>query len=399
MRNLIIAVLIALASYLLLTYKEKPLDPIPSPPVAAISGVGINTMVVWSGMGPDGIENELRDLKLAEKAGFDSLVVISCAEWLYAVPKDWPRDCRKHYHTQQYTYELIDRLLEETNLHITLSLKPIWFENHLSPFQEILEKESFAQDKFVNYWRETTVRYKDISPQRLSFNLLNEPEFEKPLRLNNWLKIADRAISAIRDVDTDRVIILEGIGKSLFANRKYAGKGNYMYSNISNIIEPLPYNNIVYGFHYYSPYYFTQQGYTKYTPESRLEYNQQVQNTIVKDARRLAEWASKHQVPVILSEVGVIGYYEDKESSPRNKYSQNVKYVDGKETTGPVSNTDRAMYASDVYKEFTIKHGIGIVWWALEKEKSIFIRQGRSHEEWIPIDRVFDYELLRALGR
>jgi hypothetical protein len=399
MRNIIIAVLITVASFLLLTnYPQKTVTPMPAAPVPALSGVGVNSMVVWSGMGPDGIENEIRDLKLAEKAGFDSLVIIVCSEFLYKVPKDWPRDCRKHYHTQEYAYKLTERLLKETNMHITFSFKPIIFKKHLSEFQRILENDINAQVKFIEFWKETTRHFIDVPKQRLSFNLLNEPEFEKPLRRDKWLTLAEDTIREIRNIDNERVIILEGVGKSLFANRKDAGKGRLMY-NIDDIIKPLPYENIVYGFHYYSPYYFTQQGYTKYSPDVRLEYNDRVKQIIIEDAERLYDWASKNQVPVILSEVGVIGFYEDAVASPRNQYSQNVTYIDGKETTGPASNADRAMYASDVYNEFTRKRGIGIVWWALEKEKSIFIRQGRSHEEWIPPARKFDYELLEALGR
>lgn len=398
MRNIIIAVLITVSSYLLLTNNKIVVDPMPAPPVAAIGGVGINSMVIWSGMGPVRMDDQIRNLKLAEEAGFDSLVIIVCSEFLYHVPKDWPRDCRKSYQTQEYAYKLTERLLKETKMHITFSFKPIIFKKHLSEFQRILENDTNAQVKYIEFWKETAQRFIDVPQQRLSFNILNEPEFEKPLRRDTWLAIAEDTISEIRKIDSERVIILEGVGKSLFANRKDAGKGRLMYS-IDDLIKPLPFENIVYGFHYYSPYYFTQQGYTKYTPKARLEYDKSVKNIIVEDAKRLYKWASKNQVPVILSEVGVMGFYEDSVASPRNRYSENVTYKDGKETTGPASNTDRALYAEDVYNEFTKKYGIGIVWWALEKEKSIFIRQGRSHEEWIPPKREFDYQLLEALGR
>jgi len=64
-----------------------------------------------------------------------------------------------------------------------------------------------AQDAFVSLWRQMAKRYKGISNDNVSFNLLNEPARTDE---ETYVAIAIRAIEAIRSVDPDRLIMSDG---------------------------------------------------------------------------------------------------------------------------------------------------------------------------------------------
>ena len=65
----------------------------------------------------------------------------------------------------------------------------------------------------------------------------------------------------------------------------------------------------------------------------------------------------------MLSETGCIGYLEGKE--------------------GPKSNNDCGEFAADIQKHY-IENGVGVTWWALEKEKTIYDRDC-SDNCWMPL--------------
>ncbi len=239
-----------------------------------------------------------------------------------------------------------------------------------SKLQTSLGKDAGTQKKFVDTWAFFAISFRDIDRERLSFNLLNEPEFElaKPSsrKRDEWLSIASDAIEANRTIMPDRVIILEGIGKSLFASRKASG---YRYSSVTNLIKPIPYPDIVYGFHNYEPEEFLQQAKYRSGVVGR-PHTESVTKTVKKDAARLTEWANKNNVPVILSETGCIGY------------------VDGK-TEGPKNPEDCGLFARDTYDAY-VTNGVPVTWWALEKEKTIYLRDAPSDKVWMPRERIPD---------
>ena len=82
-------------------------------------------------------------------------------------------------------------------------------------------------------------------------------------------------------------------------------------------------------------------------------------------------------VPVIMSEVGCIGY------------------VDGK-TEGPKNPEDCGKYAQDLYK-FYVLNNIPITWWALEKEKTIYKRAIKGGKNFLPFDLIPDNHLFKGL--
>ena len=161
----------------------------------------------------------------------------------------------------------------------------------------------------------------------------------------------------------------------MIASRKKSGYGKYRYG-FPDLIAPLPFKDIVYGFHNYQPEYFLQQA--KYrSGYVGKPYNENITKAVKKDASKISNWAKDKNVPVIMSEVGCIGY------------------VDGK-TEGPKNPEDCGKYAQDLYK-FYVLNNIPITWWALEKEKTIYKRAIKGGKNFLPFDLIPDNHLFKGL--
>ncbi len=121
--------------------------------------------------------------------------------------------------------EKIDSLIDMINkhgLHVSLNLHraPGFCINagFNEPFN--LWKDKDAQDAFTAHWSMWAKRYKNISPEKLSFDLLNEPAFREdmndqfsksgPVPGDIYRKVAEGAVNAIRATSPDRLIIADG---------------------------------------------------------------------------------------------------------------------------------------------------------------------------------------------
>jgi aryl-phospho-beta-D-glucosidase BglC (GH1 family) len=131
------------------------------------------------------------------------------------------------YKTDPKVLDEIDKLIftaQKNGLHVSLNL-------HRAPgycinagFHEPynLWKDKDAQDAFNFHWGMWAERYKNISSERLSFDLLNEPayiedmndQFAKkgPVPGDTYRLVAEGAAKAIRAVNPDRLIIADGNG-------------------------------------------------------------------------------------------------------------------------------------------------------------------------------------------
>jgi aryl-phospho-beta-D-glucosidase BglC (GH1 family) len=82
--------------------------------------------------------------------------------------------------------------------------------NNLPVNQQLnLWTDSVAQKAFVNHWLMFANRYKDISPERLSFNLVNEPS---DVAEAVYVGVMKKAIDAIHSITPNRVIFVDGLG-------------------------------------------------------------------------------------------------------------------------------------------------------------------------------------------
>ncbi len=75
-----------------------------------------------------------------------------------------------------------------------------------------LWKDQEALDAFCFHWAMLAKRYKGISKEKLSFDLINEPpSVGRQMSREDAIRVARTASKAINDVDPDRLVIADGI--------------------------------------------------------------------------------------------------------------------------------------------------------------------------------------------
>ncbi len=104
----------------------------------------------------------------------------------------------------------------ERGLHLSLNLHraPGYCINRPEIETHNLWLDKAAQDGFVAIWETFARRYKDTPPEGLSFDLLNEPpnEGERGMTRGRHEELMRRTVAAIRAVDPERPIVLDGVG-------------------------------------------------------------------------------------------------------------------------------------------------------------------------------------------
>jgi endoglucanase len=191
-------------------------------------------------------------------------------------------------------------------------------------YKHALCTDQSAVTSFLALWRALAGHYAATDPERVFFEIMNEPEIVDPGR---WSDIERRAVAIIRRAAPRHTIIATG------AN----------YSGIEDLLllEPFPDNNIVYAFHYYQPFPFTHQGagwgrdqwkalrdipypstpeavapklfeepnaaYRYYLNEYGLD--RWDEGHVASEIRFAAEWGAAHHVPVWCGEFGVYRLY------------------------------------------------------------------------------------------
>ena len=359
MRNLIVSIFFVLLSfnaYAANWNNSTSTEKLNTPnPINALAGLGINSMALWSGgsrTDPNNGEQFLDHFLPLETYGIKHVVLVSCADWLI------DKKCKKQFQDMYGIIKSAKLLLDNTKLHVVVQLKAYEQKKvqgkNTSNLQSLLEKDDKIVVKFTEAWAEIAKALQNYPAERLSFNLLNEPEFELPKITNKkrdrWLAIAEKTSIAIRKVSPERPIIVEGVGKSLHSNRN--GRGQYKYTNPSQILIPIGVPNIIYAFHSYEPEQFLQQAKYRYGSFGK-PYKEKYTKMIQKDAQHAIKWSNRHKVPIMLTETGCIGFLAGQE--------------------GPKTNEDCGKFAADI-KQFYLDAGIGVSWWALEKEKTIYNR-------------------------
>jgi len=114
-----------------------------------------------------------------------------------------------------------------------------------SDFKARLAADDGVVEQFEDYWRALARHYSTLDPERVFFEVLNEPEFKDRYR---WEGVQMRLARAIREGAPNHTIIVAG------AN----------WSSVTELIfmEPLRDPNVIYNFHFYDPHIFTHQGAT-----------------------------------------------------------------------------------------------------------------------------------------
>ena len=124
-----------------------------------------------------------------------------------------------YFHPDESIFCYIDQYLEDCKsrgIHLSLNLHraPGFCTNRNDLEQHNLWRDEIAQNAFVFLWENFTYRYKGISSELLSIDLVNEPPGpgEYGMTRKNHAALIRRTVAAIRAIDPQREIIIDSLG-------------------------------------------------------------------------------------------------------------------------------------------------------------------------------------------
>jgi endoglucanase len=180
--------------------------------------------------------------------------------------------------------------------------------------------------KLFAFWEQFAAHYAKTDPERVFFEILNEPSMDD---LYRWEGIQDRVVAVIRHAAPRHTIIATAAG--------------WDHQDQLVALEPVRDDDVIYTFHDYDPMWFTHQGASWSTPAfaylhgvpypSTPENIQAVLSEEPEERERLllerygedrwdaqrvdseivaaAKWGEEHSVPVYCGEFGVYKNYAD----------------------------------------------------------------------------------------
>jgi endoglucanase len=129
-------------------------------------------------------------------------------------------------------FELIDSYLQackDRNLHMCLNMHrvPGYCINGNDLERDNLWLDDVALDGFVYQWELFAKRYKGVPNKFISFDLINEPPSvgQYGFTRENHERVIRRTVAAIRAIDPDREIVIDGIGGGNIAVPELADLG------------------------------------------------------------------------------------------------------------------------------------------------------------------------------
>jgi endoglucanase len=254
------------------------------------------------------------DIALIKSAGFDHVRL--------SVNPQPMMDAARHPHGAEDYFGYLDaamKMILDAGLAVELDMHPE------SDFKARLAKEDDFVERFADFWRSVAQHYSTWDADRITFEILNEPEMRDPYR---WYGVEAKLAAAIRQGAPANTIIAAG------------AKWDDDYDML--FLEPLRDPNVIYVFHFYDPHIFTHQGATwgafywhwlkglhypsnpenaaqvaETVPEAvhRMEvirYGQDHWDTsrIEAEINQAADWARRNGVPLVCNEFGVYRHAE-----------------------------------------------------------------------------------------
>ena len=193
------------------------------------------------------------------------------------------------------------------------------------PYKQNVKSGNEGVQRFTMLWRKLAAHYANRDPEKIFYEIMNEPEVNDPYR---WAGIQAAAAQAIREAAPKNTIIATGPN----------------WSDIQDLLtqHPLSDGNVIYNFHFYDPHEFTHQGagwgspwwiYTHSIPypanDSSLDLVKQVPDLADRfaferywldhwDAHHIrllideaANWGKTYNVPLICNEFGAYREFTD----------------------------------------------------------------------------------------
>jgi aryl-phospho-beta-D-glucosidase BglC (GH1 family) len=311
-----------LASAALAQSAPQPLSSVPPSRLAHIRR-GINASEWFAQVyDPQGYSKEhfqnwttATDISLIKSLGFDHIR-------LSVNPQPMMGAAARTNGTTEY-FEYLDaavKMILDTGLAVQIDIHPD------SDFKERLAKENEFVERFADLWSMIAQHYSSWDPERVFFEVLNEPEFTDAYR---WYGVEAKLAAAVRRAAPRHTIIATGA----------------RWDNDEDLVflEPLPDPNVIYAFHFYEPHIFTHQGATwgayywhwlkglhypsspenaaqvaSGVPEARdrlyvIRYGQEHWDAarIEAEINQAADWAKQRKVPLICNEFGVYRTFVD----------------------------------------------------------------------------------------
>jgi endoglucanase len=249
-----------------------------------------------------------QDIALIEAMGFDHVRLSVNPEPMF-----------RHNHADEIPAEYLGYLDDAVKMILDHDLAVVIDIHPESDFKSGLAHDDFVE-QFSDYWRALARHYARFDPDRVFFEILNEPEMSDRYR---WYGIQAKLAVAIREGAPRHTIIAAGA----------------LWSSDEQLLflEPLRDANVIYTFHFYEPHIFTHQGATwgvnnwhflkglpyPADPEEARRVAAQQPDPVNRlyvvrygldhwDAGRIdaeisqvAEWAMQRGVPVVCNEFGV----------------------------------------------------------------------------------------------
>lgn len=220
-----------------------------------------------------------------------------------------------------------------------------------SDFKTKLAADDAFVEQFEDFWRALARHYSTLDPDKVFFEVLNEPEFRDRYR---WAGVQARLVRAIREGAPQNTIIVAG--------------ANWSAINELLFMEPLRDANVVYNFHFYEPHIFTHQGATWSTNFQHYLRKLPYPSTPENVASAVA------QAPDAVNQQAIVHYGLDRWSAARVDAEIAVAAAWGKRWNVPLTCNefgvyreaatpeDRAAWIHDVRTALE-KNGIGWTMW------------------------------------
>jgi len=261
------------------------------------------------------------DMALINSAGFDHVR-------LSVNPQPMMDAARRHNGGAEY-FGYLDaavKMILDAGLAVEIDMHPD------SDFKARLAKEDDFVERFADFWSTVARHYASWDPDRVFFEILNEPEMRDAYR---WYGVEAKLAAAIRRGSPAHTIIAAGA--------RWDDDDDLVF------LEPLPDSNVIYVFHFYEPHTFTHQGagwgayYWHWlkglhypsspdnagqvagaVPEAHdrlqvIRYGQDHWDAsrIEAEINQAADWARQRGVPLICNEFGVYRAFVDPQDRAR----------------------------------------------------------------------------------
>jgi Cellulase (glycosyl hydrolase family 5) len=158
---------------------------------------------------------------------------------------------------------VIRKLLDSGFTVILDACHPLSGKGGPGSFMQMLAQDSLnARMKFRKYWQAIIIYFKHYDPEKLVFEIINEPYSTEPKNRNFIYDLEDSVVSDIRKIDTEHWLVVTGIRNDKTLDGLADSAIGVPYRNPQRWISfpPIRSKKLIYNFHWYQPDVLVFQG-------------------------------------------------------------------------------------------------------------------------------------------